>query len=287
MALAVSLASMLLAVCIPNFGWAQTVSEKSVRAANHVVEQPEFRIESKLFLADSKQPQTHNLTLFSKGVVYDFQRGTDPLAEPSEIVIYDSHSKKIALLELATQRKLEMHDITLLKLLDEARRQAEKDDRTRFLVYETYKEEVDVNRQSVTLSSESRTYRMEGIVPNSQQVMSTYFEFLDIFTRLQASDPRNLPPFPRIRLNQSIRRVGWMPTRVEVDIKKNALQQTPFNAHSQHELVESLLAEDRDRIADAKKKWLNFNPVSLAEYRGLEPIPKLQRLTRAMDTEDR
>ena len=252
-----------------------SMAQLASQAKSDLASKPEFRIESKMLVGDSEQPQTHNLTLFSKGVVYDFQHGSNPTDEPNEVVIFNSRTKQVILLNLAMEQKLEIYDVSLLKLLDGVRREAEKDPRTRFLVQDQYEEVIDTDTKSVNLTSNNISYRFEGETPGDAEIMPVYFEFLDTFTRLQASDPKKLPPLPRIRLNQSIRRVGWIPTRVDIEVKKNAMFQQPFVAHTEHKLTTGVTASDREKITEAKKHWTQFKSVTLAEYRGFTPAPKL------------
>lgn len=255
----------------PTASLAQLVSQ----AASDVTRPPEFRIATQLFVGDSEQPQAHNLTLFSKGVVYDFQHGPNKNEPAKEVVIFNSRTKKVILLNLETEKKLEIYDVSLMKLVDEMRLAAEKQPQTRFLVQDQYKETIDTETKSVSLKSDIISYRFEGKTPANETIMPVYFEFLDTFTRLQASDPQKLSPLPRIRLNQSIRRVGWIPTRVDIDVKQNAMFRQPFIAHTEHRLTAGLTAIDQEKIIQAKRQWTQFKSVSLAEYRGFPPAPKL------------
>lgn len=234
---------------------------------------PEFRILSQTFVGDKDQPVARNITLFSQGHVYDFQYRQQETT-PAEIVILDTRMRKMVLLDPARKLKLELADVQLLRILDSVRRSAEEDERTRFLVATDYQEEIDPDRRQVTLQGDQIRYTFDGIVPENPNVLPAYFEFLDSFTRLQASDPGKLPPFPRIRLNQSIRRVGWIPRRVEMQVQANAVFRTPFAAHTEHQLEEALTAEDRARISETRQQWAQYQGVSLAEFRGFAADPR-------------
>ena len=244
----------------------QPAGEESAKSA--ATPTPEFRIVSQTFVADQKQPVTRNLTLFSDGRVYDFQY-RDQDESPSEIVILDTRLRRLILLDPARNVRLELADLQLLRILDIVRRSAEEDERTRFLVDTQYEEDVDPDRRQVTLKSEQIRYQFTGQMPENDNVLTAYFEFLDNFTRLQASDPSKLPPFPRIRLNQSIRRVGWIPQRVDMRVGPNAIFREPFEAHTEHQLEERLTPEDRQRMVTARQHWAQFKAVNLATYRAL------------------
>ena len=229
---------------------------------------PAFRIESSLYVDGQAQPVTRNLTTFTDQLVFDFQLDPQSGQPLDEVVIYDRRNRKLFLLDSKRKVQLELHDVRLLKLLDGVRREAEQDQRTRFLVTDEFDEKVDAESKRVSLSSPNMTYQFVGTAPEDDRVMPVYFEFLDQFTRLQASDPKKLPPFPRIRLNQSIRRVGWVPTRVDILVKPNALFKTAFKAHTEHQLDMGIKAEHQSWMTRAKQNWSAFQPVSLAEYRG-------------------
>ncbi|MEL7500292.1 MAG: hypothetical protein AAFN77_22035 [Planctomycetota bacterium] len=246
----------------------------------------EFRIDSKLFVAGDDRPQSHNVTLFSDGIVYDFQSGPNPEQESTEIVIYNSRTKETVLLDQARQMRLDLHDIQILKMLDGLRKDVSNDKRTEFLVNDRYEEIVDVDQRTVTLEGEHITYRVKGIDPFDEKAMPMYHEFLAAFTRLHATDPTKLPPFPRLRLNQSIRRVAWMPIRVEIRVEANSFFKTPFSAHTTHQVIEQLSDADRQRITDAKVHWLNYKPVTFSEYRGLKDPSKLESLLRTARVKD-
>jgi hypothetical protein len=115
----------------------------------------------------------------------------------------------------------------------------------------------------------STTYWMNGFVPAEPRILPAYFEFLDVFTKVQATDPRRIPPFARLRLNQSIRKLGWIPSRVEIKMSGKGFLKEPFAAHTKHQLALELSADDRVEIDFATKAWTHFPQVSLAKYRNL------------------
>jgi len=97
-----------------------------------------------------------------------------------------------------------------------------------------------------------------------------YYQFLNNFTRLIATDPSKIPPFARMELNNSIRRLGWIPSEVQISVRKNALFRQEFNAKSKHFVFTKLSNKDFERIAKAKTQWRSFKTVDLSEYRGLK-----------------
>ena len=244
-----------------------------VAPANHATGQIdrelEFKIETKMYTEDGKEPVFTNKTVFSQGLIFDFPMVAGSTA-PEEVLVYDSNLKIISLLDLKRQMQLKLMDVQLKKMVDSVRRQMATDDRSRAMIEQTYEEKLDSDKGSLELiGSQNMTYRLIGKTPDSPKLLSAYFEFLDVFTRVQITDPKKLPPFARLRLNESIRRIGWVPDRVEVTVGKSDFFPSSFKARTEHKLMMKVTDRDRDEIALAKKNWRALPEVTLAKYRGL------------------
>ena len=229
----------------------------------------EFKIDTKMFLGDSKESSFKNKTIFSEGLIFDF-----PLAagstSPDEILVYDSNLKTISLLDLKRQIQLKLMDVQLKKMVAGVRQQMASEDRTRVMLEQNFEEKIEMDHNSLTLIGDQKmTYRLHGEAPKSPKVLSAYFEFLDAFTQVQITDPKKLPPFARFRLNESIRRVGWIPDRVDISVGKSDFFPESFKAHTVHKLTMEITDRDRSEIALARKNWAALPEVSLGEYRGL------------------
>lgn len=235
----------------------------------------EFRIESQVYSADSKLPVSQNITLFSEGLVYDFQLSNDAKPIPLEIVIFDTRKRTIILLDTQRKTRLELPDLQLLKIVESVRRETAQDNRSSFLVEDSFEEDVDWSTNWVTLTSPQIEYRFRGSQPKDVSIIPQYNDFLDNFTMLIASDPTKIPPFARIKLNQSIKRLGWIPIEVQISVKENSLFREAFTAKSKHVVINHLSNEDRKRIKKAKQDWMQFETVDLAKYRGLKKPSKL------------
>jgi hypothetical protein len=230
----------------------------------------EFRIESQVYDDHSKLPVSQNVTLFSQGLVFDFQMSNEAQPKPIEIVIFDSRQRVMVLLDPARQVRLELADLSLLRIADGVRRETAQDKRTSFLVENDFEEFADWSTGWVTLTSPQIVYRFKGEQPKDVSILPMYFKFLESFTRLVATDPTKIPPFPRMKLNQSIKRLGWIPSEVQITVNQNSLFREGFSAKSKHTLMTELSSKDRDRIALAKQQWQTFKLVKLNEYRGLK-----------------
>jgi len=229
----------------------------------------EFKIETKMFTEDGKDPVFTNRTVFSEGLIFDFPLVAGSKA-PEEVLVYDSNLKVISLLDLKRQVQLKLMDVQLKKMTESVRQQMATNDRSRAMIEQTFEEKIDADKGTLELiGSQNMTYRLHGKTPESSKLLSAYFEFLDAFTRVQITDPKKLPPFARIRLNESIRRIGWIPDRVEVSVSKSDFFPSSFKARTEHQLTMEVTDRDRDEIALAKKSWRALPEVSLAKYRGL------------------
>lgn len=230
----------------------------------------DFRIETQIYLGADQQPVSQNLTLFTGGMVYDFEMSNDAKPKPLEIVIYNSHDKAFVLIDMERGIRLELSQLQLIKMVEGLRQQTAQNDLTRFLVDDHFDEEVDFSSRIVSLRNDNIEYWYKGLKLADDTILPAYFEFLDQYTRLNASDPTKLPPFPRLRLNQSIKKYGWIPNEVKVTLHENELIKTRIEIRSEHSLILSLSDADKERIKGAKAKWMSSKAVDLATYRGLK-----------------
>ena len=229
----------------------------------------EFRIDSHVYSDDSQQPVSHNITLFSKKLVCDFRMSEDAQPHPLEIIVFDPRQRMLVLMDTTRKCRVEIPEMQTVKLLEGLRKETQQNEQTRFLADEEFKEQTDWSTGWVTLSSPTMVYRLKGQPPEDVRQLPVYFDFLNSFTRLNATDPTKLPPFSRMRLNQTIQKLGWLPTEVEVHISSNGFFREPIRAHSKHVVTNGLSKSDLDQIEMAKKYWVLFELVELPQYRGL------------------
>lgn len=244
--------------------------------------QLQFRIDSAMYIDGFTTPSSRNKTIFSDGLIFDFPTASNGSA-PDEVLVYDSHKKSTSLLDLKRQVQLTLLDVQIEKLLSGMREQMKTDDRSKSMLEQSFEEQIDLATNAATLvGSQNMTYRFFGQSPANPHVLPAYFEFLNAFTRAQASDPKKFPPFARMRLNDSIRVTGWFPERVEVKISPGEFFRQPFSAHTTHKLTMKLTARDLDEISLAKRNWAAFPKVSITEYRNIKT--KQSFLARVADS---
>ena len=230
----------------------------------------EFKIETAIYAGDSKLPVAQNVTLFQGDLVVDLKMDS---ATPPNIVdtkIYDSQQKLVTLLDHTRKIRLEISDNRLLQMVDGLRRDISQKKGLQFLVNETFTESQELQASRIRLTSPSIRYLVEGQRPADTNYLKIHGEFLDIFTRLNASDPGGFPPFARLKLNQSIKKMGWIPSLVEIEMEPNALVANGLKMKSTHVLIDGLSKDDNAKIESAKNQWLSYQAVNLLEFRGIE-----------------
>ena len=93
----------------------------------------DFRIDSQVYVDGKSLPVSENITLFSSGVIYDFQLSDNGESETEETVIFNSRLKTFTLLNHANRTKLDLVDLELLSIYEGVRKETRQDHRSRFL----------------------------------------------------------------------------------------------------------------------------------------------------------
>ena len=226
----------------------------------------QFRIETQIYVGDVTETASENTTLFADGLVFDVQHKG---GQTHEVAILEPQRRKIVLLDRFRQVKLELDEIQLIKMADSLRKQTSTNKAAGFLVNDRFEENVDIDTGTATLTSPLIKYTVTGRRPSDVRILPQYNQFIDFFTRMKFSDPQAFPPFPRLRLNETLSKLGWIPTEVVIDIGENMLFKKGLKATSKHTIVPNLSDKDLATVSQLKAQWLNFKAVSLDEYRGL------------------
>ena len=243
----------------------------------------EFRIETEVYSNGASQPISENLTLFADNLIYDFMLPTDGTRFPEEIVIYQSREKKFVLLDTSRQIRTEIIEGELLKILAALQSSRVVDESSEFLFHPAFRETYDESSGWLELRSDQLTYRTRGKLPDNDNLLHTYYEFIDQFARLNATDPRRMPPFARLKLNSALKKYGFIPNEVEVTLVPSIDPPAePIRVRTTHNVIWNLSARDRERIESAKRYWIDFQSVPLAEFRRIRKTAEA-----GSDTSDR
>jgi hypothetical protein len=234
----------------------------------------EFRVDTEIFVWKDDKPREHpvaeTLTIFANGIVYDFQ-----LSEPREIVIFDPERGRFTVLNESRRIK---SSISTQELLDfalslDAHAAQSKDPLFTFAAKPDFtisSENVQENGQPqtrVTLASEPIYYDAIGHKPQLPEAVAAYRQFADWFARLNAARPGNLPPGPRLVLNQELADRGLLPLEITRTITLKSLTGAKQVVVSSRHLANwSLSGEDRKRMERAGNGLASFQNVSFDEY---------------------
>jgi len=232
----------------------------------------QFRIESQLVLNNGKQPSTENLTLFDNNVIYDFSFVPDGTQTTLEVTVYDSARKKFVLLDVRREMRLEIEQFEVVQMLEQLRQQLTDDPLTAWLAFPGFQETIDLDAGTISLVSENVTYVAKCEKPRNASVQALLYEFMEQFTMLRATDPRSMPPFARMQLNQALRKYGLAPLEIDLTVESRGLASKNLKAKSHHSMVSQLSSTDRERIETTRKQWISFKQVDLATYRELVAV---------------
>jgi len=231
------------------------------------LESGDFRVETDVFVDDTKDPVSETLTLFSGDLVYDFL-----LSEPEEITILDVRRSRIVLLDKARRIKTTL-TTDELRQFTAALKFLASDTENKEVFEPQFVQQFDKASGELVLSGVMITYRVLGIEPKHPGVSRKYREFADWYARLNAARFRNLPPFARIELNRSLAEKGLLPKEVSrTVVTPQPLIDKKTTAHSRHTFVWSLSNSDRKRIENVGTYQASYKTVSFPEYWGVERV---------------
>ncbi len=238
-----------------------------VLAVSAVAHAENFRIESRIFVGEEPAPAYRNLTLFQRQVVYDFIDGP-----ASETTIYESQSGTFTLLDAQRKVKTTLDRETLGKFVAGIKVLAgRKDSLFKEAASPQFDVTFDERLKRVELRGKLLHYSAQGQAFPSEQAAAEYHEFVDMYTRLNATQPNSLPPFARLELNAALAERGLCPTLVErTIITGGPLKREESIVRSEHTTAKRILESDQKRIDIASRQRTEFELVDFGKYRQLE-----------------
>ena len=243
----------------------------------------DFRVDTEVFVLDDKgnpseTPVAETLSIFANGIVYDFQ-----LSEPKEITIFDPQRGRFNILDESRQLKASVGTQDLLDyvLSLDSHASESKDPLFAFSARPKFEQSVEksqANRQSqtrITLTADPLQYDAIGLPPQLPESVAAYRNFADWFARLNAARPGNLPPGPRLALNQALAENGLLPREITrtIAISGTLGRKKQLVVTSRHLVNWKLSGEDRKRIDRAGTGLATFQNVSFDEYRSNVAAP--------------
>jgi hypothetical protein len=220
-----------------------------------------FRIETKVFVAEQKEAVSETTTLFQEGVVYDFLKKPEQTAvfrkrsgdkSGQFILLNDQHS-------MLTKISTDKVDGAMTKLKSWAGRQ--KDPFLQFAANPEFNESFDSDTGKLVLASHLENYNVDTMPCEHPDAMAEYKEFLDSYAELNTLlSAVNLPPGPRLRLNAVLVRRNVVPIKVELA----RAGEDPLRA--EHAFTWRLSQDDAKRIDAVRANLTAYKEVSNEQF---------------------
>lgn len=227
----------------------------------------DFRIDTKVYLAEEKEPISQTVTLFQEGVVYDF------LSEPKQIAIFrkvsSAESGTFILLDPVRQVRT---DLTTEEILLYSRglqdlATTHKDPLLKFSANPDFIEAFNEREKTLTLTNDRMKYRLLTI-PCTEVASQQYKEFSDWYVRAAARMHQGpILPFPRLMVNAALARHQVIPAEVHLEVPASPGHQQ-LVVHSKHEVLFLLSQKDRQEIEKAKQYLAEYKKVDFKEFQG-------------------
>jgi hypothetical protein len=229
--------------------------------------QPEFRIETKIYQGEEKEPVSKATTLFREGVVYDF------LDQPEQAAVFrkanGDHPARFILINDQNQIQTEISTEKLATTMSKLRNWA-AEQRNPFLQFSAnprFNEKYDSDSGKLVLESQLMTYTVETYPTGHQEALASYHEFLNWYAQLNTLLTAGNPPDPRLKLNAALARRKVFPAKVE--LKRGG--EDPIRA--EHDFVWRLSQDDLSRIEDVHNAMTAYRQVDNREFLKLsEPV---------------
>lgn len=236
----------------------------------------QMRIETEVFVGQQPALVSKSLTLFDGPFVYDFLFTNDSESTKGgsfsleEIVVFDRVGQSITLLDQQRHKKLVLSHTDLLSMSAAMKASESLRKKDVFLLEPKFDEEVNDSEHELALTSKRMSYKCQCESIEDPKAMLSYFHFADWAARLNVSDSRKMPPFARLKLNDALRKKGWVPTQVNLQLEMQTGQS--LVATAKHHRLDQLSENDQIRIRQAKTQMSDFDQTSLVEYRNLNPV---------------
>jgi hypothetical protein len=223
-----------------------------------------FRVESKVFVGNDKEPKAESTTVFCQGVIYDYLRN------PPETIVLDPARGRFVLLDPNRRVRTELTTQEVVALNENLRHwtATQTDAFLKFLGAPKFEEQSDERTAEVTFQSPWMTYRVATIDAESDAIAQQYRDFTDWYARLNTRlNPGYKFVFARLALNESLQKRRQLPREITLTVQpKRALTFQKTIIRSEHQFVFRLVESDRDRMAQTGQFMAIFQPVDFTEY---------------------
>lgn len=236
-----------------------------------------YRMETDVYVTGRKQPECQTLTLVTDGLVYDFLTTfppENPKGELTEVVVFNLSSGRVVLLDVKRSVKTVLTTDQILQLTASIKTNVPANNAVfQFAAnpqFETKFSELD---NQLTLSSETMTYRVEGVKPDKAGAVGSYQEFADWSARLNSCRPGNLPPHARMELSKQLADRGLIPQKIHRTIVvPGRFGNKKLEVESRHMVNWGLSTKDHKRIETVGEQINTFEPVPFQVFTGVDKV---------------
>jgi len=232
----------------------------------------DFRIETKVYVADEKTPISQNTTLFRSGVVYDY------LIDPPRVAVFDKPHHRFVLLDSARKQKTDINAEQVLTFCAELHGLAVSGPNSflKFCGEPRFTTDLDEKTGDLVMSSEFIIYRLQTMRAKTPEISHQVREFSDWYTRLNAMTNRgSLPPFARLAVNDELDRAGLIATQVHLSIPPQSIfGGKPVFKRSEHTVTLGLLPRDLKKISETGNDLVSYKAVTFSDFMQLQEVPK-------------
>jgi hypothetical protein len=244
--------------------WASVLGALAWAGPQGLCRGDDFRIESKVYVADEKTPVSQNTTLFRTGIVYDY------LADPPRVAVFDKPHHRFVLLDALRKQKTDINAEQVLTFCAELRSLAVSGPNSflKFCGDPKFSPELDEKSGDLIMSSEFITYKLQTMRAKTPEIGHQVREFSDWYHRLNAMTNRgSIPPFARLAVNEELDKQGLIASQVYLSIPpQNILGGKPVFMRSEHAVTWGLLPRDLKKISETGNDLVNFKAVTFAEF---------------------
>lgn len=226
-----------------------------------------FRINNKVYLEKEEKPVSQSCTMFYDGKVYDF------MTNPEETIIYDPEQQRFLLLCAATQSQCML---SLDEVLEFGRMMKEsipqvKDEFLRNCLDPKFEISVDEKTEQQIFEQAKIIYKVSTQRELTKGMAKAYADFANNYAILNVLlSPQNIPPFARIKINETIAEKDELPETVEVIMKRrfNPLSTSlgKQRVRTVHNFMSGLGDADMKKIRKSGEYFGQYKQISFSEY---------------------
>jgi hypothetical protein len=215
-------------------------------------EEVTLRVESEVFVDDEKAPVATSLTLFHRGITWDFL-GPRTDAAAGEVILHDPARERVIVLDTELNLKTEIRTIRLERLNVSLASWARQSDDLliKWAGAGDFGDIIVSDDDRIELRGPRVQYVVEFTRALPEEAVAAYRQFADTAILLKAlMQPGGIPPFPRLAINRHIEAAGGIPMEVVLRItpKLPLIPGAADTLRSVHKVHPQLTDEDQSRI---------------------------------------